>query len=142
MIPFPNFESSILQRRILTKGKELFESDASTRVESQSNGVWNVYFASETVNDEYKVAFQIKDGWVFYYHCPCPSLQGPMCEHSVAALFEIRTQYEEQQSQEGDFDDEDESRRPRRSQRRQSTNEKEKRKKSLMAIDPLQLERG
>ena len=142
MLPFPNFESSILQRRILTKGKDLYENSTATRVENPRNGVWNVYFPSGTAENEYKVIFQIKDGWVFYFHCPCPSLQGPMCEHSIAALFEIRALSEQENGENHENDDEDDEEGELQGTRRSTRNNNNGQKAKASIVDPTELLRG
>jgi len=91
MLPFPNFESSFTQKKVFQKGKTLYEKNKINRVVNQANGIWNVYFANETSNQESKVTVHIQDGWLSYIHCPCDSIHGPMCEHSIAALLAIKT---------------------------------------------------
>ena len=90
MLPFPNFEGCLAQRKTLLKGQKLYESQKIIHIEKRSKGIWDVYFPSERPNQEYKVTSHIQDGWLTYIHCPCDSPYGPFCEHSIASLLELK----------------------------------------------------
>ena len=83
---FPAFETEI-ERKILDRGFDYYESNKVIDVENLSNGEFSAVVEG---TEDYEIFVQISKGKVVEYSCDCPYDWGDICKHVVAVLYYIR----------------------------------------------------
>ena len=85
-ISLQHFES-VIDRGVLSRGREYFDNGSVCRLKKIKSGEW---VASVHGTEAYNVRVSLKDSDVYAHSCSCPYDRGPVCKHVVAVLFAIR----------------------------------------------------